>query len=118
METNVTNRGLGALVDKQGNCRAARFRPARDPQVDPRNKEKKTVTIFDALFGCWHKRTSFPQASRRGLRRSGASAQRGTYVVCLDCGKEFAYDWQKMRIVHSRKDEETYASTAVEAKAV
>lgn len=21
------------------------------------------------------------------------------YVVCLECGKKFAYDWQKMRIV-------------------
>lgn len=22
----------------------------------------------------------------------------GTYVVCLDCGKEFAYDWNAMRV--------------------
>ena len=22
----------------------------------------------------------------------------GTYVVCLDCGKEFAYDWKDMRV--------------------
>ena len=21
-----------------------------------------------------------------------------TYVVCLDCGKEFTYDWESMRI--------------------
>jgi DNA-directed RNA polymerase subunit N (RpoN/RPB10) len=21
------------------------------------------------------------------------------YVVCLDCGKEFAYDWQQMKVV-------------------
>jgi predicted transcriptional regulator len=21
-----------------------------------------------------------------------------TYVVCLDCGKRFAYDWKEMRI--------------------
>jgi hypothetical protein len=39
-------------------------------------------------------------------------------VVCLDCGKEFAYDWQKMRTMPSRETEEgTYASTPVEAKA-
>jgi hypothetical protein len=73
------------------------------------------VTILDALFGCWHKRTTFPLTSRRGQRRSGAS-QKGTYVVCLDCGKEFAYDWQKMRIMPSRK-EEAYTPTPVEAKA-
>ena len=23
----------------------------------------------------------------------------GHYVVCLECGKKFPYDWQKMRIV-------------------
>jgi hypothetical protein len=73
------------------------------------------VTILDALFGCWHKRTTFPQTSRRGQRRSAVS-QKGTYVVCLDCGKEFAYDWQKMRVMHPRK-EEIYAATPVEAKA-
>ena len=22
----------------------------------------------------------------------------GTYVVCVDCGKQFAYDWERMRI--------------------
>jgi hypothetical protein len=22
----------------------------------------------------------------------------GTYVSCLDCGKEFAYDWKAMRV--------------------
>jgi len=21
------------------------------------------------------------------------------YIVCLDCGKKFAYDWQNMRII-------------------
>jgi len=29
----------------------------------------------------------------------GKSVNRNaTYVVCLDCGKEFDYDWQEMRI--------------------
>lgn len=23
----------------------------------------------------------------------------GTYVVCLDCGKEFAYDWEQMKVL-------------------
>jgi hypothetical protein len=72
------------------------------------------VTIFDAIFGCWHKRTTFPITNRKGERRS--DVQRGTYVVCLDCGKEFAYDWQKMRILSPRK-EESYAASQVEAKA-
>ena len=73
------------------------------------------VTILDALFGCWHKRMSFPITSRWAQRRSGGS-ETGTYVVCLDCGKEFAYDWQKMRIRHARK-QEVYVPVHVEAKA-
>jgi len=28
-----------------------------------------------------------------------ATANRhGTYVVCLDCGQEFRYDWKEMRV--------------------
>jgi len=73
------------------------------------------VTILDALFGCWHKSTTFPLTGRRGGRRSGTS-QRGTYIVCLDCGKEFAYDWKRMRVTSSRK-QETYVRGPVEAKA-
>lgn len=74
------------------------------------------MTIFDALFGCWHKRMSFPITSRRGQRRTGAAAETGTYVVCLDCGKEFAYDWQTMRMQEPRT-QTTYTSATVEAKA-
>ncbi len=25
-------------------------------------------------------------------------ARNNTYVVCLDCGREFDYDWQEMRV--------------------
>jgi len=55
--------------------------------------------VFNALFGCWHQRYSFPITVKPGVRRNKAAAFTGTYVVCLDCGKEFAYDWQEMRIV-------------------
>lgn len=37
--------------------------------------------IFDFLFGCHHKRLSWP------WRRKGF----GQYQVCLDCGREFDY---------------------------
>jgi hypothetical protein len=50
------------------------------------------------LFGCSHRRTSFPITFRNrdaGLTHSGGLE---TYVVCLDCGKHFAYDWAEMRI--------------------
>lgn len=56
--------------------------------------------MMDALFGCGHHRTTFPISPRR--KYAGAppiSASRSdTYVACLDCGKEFTYDWKTMRI--------------------
>jgi hypothetical protein len=58
---------------------------------------KATAGLFDLLFGCWHKNLSFPQSAKRGQRRGCAALPTGTYVVCLGCGKEFAYDWQTMR---------------------
>lgn len=54
--------------------------------------------ILDMLFGCWHKNCSFPITSRLLPNSRPVAAQAtGTYVVCLDCGKEFAYDWNEMR---------------------
>jgi len=55
--------------------------------------------IFSAFFGCLHPRYSFPMTVRSGARRTAASTTTGTYVVCLDCGRELAYDWQEMKIV-------------------
>jgi hypothetical protein len=57
--------------------------------------------LMEGLFGCWHSHLSFPITNKRSLRRIPAASLTGTYVVCLDCGKEFAYDWQQMRIVDS-----------------
>lgn len=57
------------------------------------------ASLVDLFFGCWHKNYSFPITSRSSQRRSSAPAVSGTYVVCLDCGKEFPYDWQTMKIV-------------------
>ena len=59
--------------------------------------------LVEMLFGCRHSRYSFPVTIRRGKRRpqTQAAALTGTYVVCLDCGKEFAYDWQEMKVITS-----------------
>ena len=55
--------------------------------------------VLDLLFGCPHRRTTFPLTPRRsaGMPHSGPS-RFGTYVACLDCGKELAYDWHEMRV--------------------
>src|SRR5579871_4602631 len=49
--------------------------------------------LVGALFGCRHSRYSFPVTIRRATRRPQAAALTGTYVACLDCGKEFPYGW-------------------------
>lgn len=74
------------------------------------------MKIFDALFGCWHKNMSFPMSSKRGKRQSVAASQTGTYTVCLDCGKEFAYDWKSMRVLDS-SEQRPYVHAHVEAEA-
>jgi hypothetical protein len=59
------------------------------------------ANLLDVFFGCWHKNYSFPITVKPGQRRSGAASVTGTYVVCLECGKEFAYDWRTMKVVSS-----------------
>ncbi len=55
--------------------------------------------IVDYLFGCSHKNYSFPITAKASKRRSEAASVTGTYVVCLECGKEFPYDWREMKVV-------------------
>ena len=58
------------------------------------------MSLFDLVFGCTHRHCSFPITVRGKLRRrTEAASVTGTYVVCLDCGKEFPYDWNQMKIV-------------------
>jgi len=56
-------------------------------------------SLINTLFGCTHQRTTFPLTpARRGACAAPGATRNGTYVVCLDCGKEFAYDWNEMRV--------------------
>ncbi len=56
-------------------------------------------SVFNLLFRCNHRRTTFPMTP---VRKKSAKGQDGTpaetYVVCLDCGKQFVYDWENMRL--------------------
>ena len=58
--------------------------------------------LMDVMFGCRHDRYSFPITLRPGSRRNRTTQRTGTYVACLDCGREFRYDWQEMKIVGSQ----------------
>jgi hypothetical protein len=60
---------------------------------------------FDMLFGCGHRNYSFPM-TLKGMTlkggRTAAAAASGTYVVCLECGRELPYSWHEMRVVSGR----------------
>jgi hypothetical protein len=56
------------------------------------------MNLLDRLLGCSHGRCSFPIT----LRSSGPNASSlpsRTYIVCLECGKEFPYDWREMKLL-------------------
>jgi hypothetical protein len=74
------------------------------------------VKVFDMLFGCWHKRVSFPITRKVAPQRPQESQCSGTYIVCLDCGKEFAYDWKQMRVL-SPREQRASAHAHLEAEA-
>jgi hypothetical protein len=58
-------------------------------------------SVLNVFFGCGHQRTTFPiTPGRRSALAAAPTAS--TYVVCLDCGKEFAYDWKAMRVGEQR----------------
>jgi hypothetical protein len=57
-----------------------------------------------SLFGCAHHHCTFPiTAKKQGTAPSGEKPHATTYIVCLDCGKEFPYDWQQMKVVAPTK---------------
>jgi hypothetical protein len=51
-------------------------------------------TLLNLVFRCAHRRLTSPltPVSRKGVPHGS------TYVVCLDCGKQFDYDLKEMRI--------------------
>jgi hypothetical protein len=51
-------------------------------------------TLLNLLFRCPHRRLTRPVAP---ITKAG-QPQSQSYVVCLDCGKQFEYDMKEMRI--------------------
>jgi hypothetical protein len=54
-------------------------------------------------ISCRHRHMSHPFAAERPEVRSGdweaVGSVGGHYVVCLDCGQRFPYDWSAMRVI-------------------
>ena len=60
--------------------------------------------LLEALFGCLHRKTTFPLTPVRRIRNGSLQVtepKAETYVACLDCGKELPYDWTKMQRVRT-----------------
>ena len=57
-------------------------------------------SLMNTLFGCSHRRTTFPltPVRKNGGFPAPSASLHGTYVTCLDCGKELAYNWEEMRV--------------------
>lgn len=51
-------------------------------------------TVLNLLFRCSHRRLTRPVAA---VTKAGQPHSQ-SYVVCLDCGKQFEYDLNEMRI--------------------
>ena len=64
--------------------------------------------LIDVVFGCRHAHYSFPVTIRGAKRRPQAAALTGTYVACLDCGREFPYDWEEMKVITSPESHRRY----------
>lgn len=73
--------------------------------------------FVEAVFGCWHPRYSFPVTVKGSQRRPQAASLTGTYVACLDCGQEFPYDWQEMKVISSPGEQREYVAAVAARQA-
>lgn len=57
----------------------------------------------------------FSNYGSRGRSTQSGGIRTGTYVVCLECGKELPYDWKEMRVVSERESKSARALVTKEA---
>lgn len=55
--------------------------------------------LASLLPRCRHRKLGPLITLRPGAPRSGVAALTGTYFVCVKCGKQFAYDWDQMKVI-------------------
>jgi hypothetical protein len=56
------------------------------------------IVVF-SFVRCWHLKKGPIITCRPGQPRTAVSAITGTYLVCLTCGKEYAYDLKTFRVI-------------------
>jgi hypothetical protein len=73
------------------------------PSDFPHREVFVVIEIFQfawsSIFSCRHKKCTQLISCRKGQPRSKVAAITGHYFVCLTCGKEFAYDWENMKVI-------------------
>jgi hypothetical protein len=52
------------------------------------------MELPDWAFGCSHRKTTFPMT----VPAKAGAGELKTYVTCLNCGRDLAYNWNTMRI--------------------
>lgn len=52
-----------------------------------------------SVIRCWHFKKGPLITCRPGQARSSVASITGTYFVCMDCGKEYAYDLETGRVI-------------------
>lgn len=50
--------------------------------------------VANLVFRCWHRRLSLPMTLPRSPEQP--KDRPAGYVVCLDCGKRFSYDLERL----------------------
>jgi hypothetical protein len=55
--------------------------------------------IAFSFIRCWHLKKGPIITCRADQPRTAVSSITGTYFVCLDCGKEYAYDLNTGRVI-------------------
>ena len=72
--------------------------------------------LFDLVLGCSHSHLSFPRSAHGNSNVMALGT--GIYVVCLDCGKQFAYDWEQMAVIRSQRDSHHRSQAIMKSQAV
>ena len=72
--------------------------------------------LSELFCGCFHKRTTFPMTVSKRSPVDGEFHRR-TYVTCLNCGEELAYNWHKMRLEGRCPDVPVVPPTVITANA-
>lgn len=69
--------------------------------------------LIELIFGCIHRRCSWPQTPVNRLRQPCGEA----YVVCLDCGAEWTFDTLAWKRGARRERQEVAAPVTGEVEA-